>query len=260
MIVDPYRFGKEFDPLADLDGGLAFWGKQDYTVTSDPDIDAWIDESAVGVDAIQGTASDKPHKTDAIINGFDVARFDGSNDYLNANQHFQTQCRNQLGYGMVLRAIDGRPSSTEVYCGNKNASSEDRGLYFFVGTDGKINIFYESNDILGRWKANIALPNGAVTFGFIVWIDKTGGFIKVGKAFGGSFTELADDGVDDGDLSAVTPADYNSTSNPFWGALSSNGSDTNNAQIDITEGFVQGGMTQADFDAWGARFLSVYDL
>ncbi len=258
--LDRVKSPGEFNPLTGLDGNLAFWGKQSYVVTSSPDIDEWTDESAAGNDATQGTASDKPHETADIINGFSVARFDGSNDFLDSGNTFEAECRDQLGYGMVMQMQDGQPAATEICVGSINASSQDRGVFCFVNTSGLITIFYESNDNLARWLANVALPNGATTFGIVIWIDKTGGFIKVGKAVGGTFTELADDGIDDGDLSAVTPGDFNITDNPYWGARNNAGTDGFHAQIDLAEGFIQGGMTQDDFDNWGQRFLDVYDL
>jgi len=261
VLIDSYRFSGAFDPVTDLDGTLAFWGKQSYDITSSPDIDEWNDESGNNNDPAQTTAVDKPHQTADIINGFDVARFDGVGDFLDAGSPFQAEGQDQLGYGFVLRAVDGQPAISEMYIGAVNSPAQDRPFYLFVGTTGKIIVFYESNDNLGRWASQMQLANGVNIFGLIVWIDKDGdNTIKVGYASGSTFTELADDGVDTGDLTGVTPADLVITDNVYWGARNNAGSDGLHAQIDITEGFIQKGMTQKDFDNWGQRFLDIYNL
>lgn len=143
MIIDPFRFSGPFDPLTSLDGTLAFWGKQSYDITSSPDIDTWNDESGNNNDPTQGTAADKPHDEADVINGFSVAEFDGAGDFLDANQTFQTEGRDQLGYGFVCRIVDGQPTSTSILTGARNAGNTERCIHFLFSTAGQINVSFE---------------------------------------------------------------------------------------------------------------------
>lgn len=63
---------------------LVVWLKDSGLVglaDNDP-ISTWVDESGNGHDATQGTADYKPLCKTNILNGYEVARFDGSNDQL----------------------------------------------------------------------------------------------------------------------------------------------------------------------------------
>lgn len=247
-----------FNPLTDLDGTLAFWGKQTYVQTAAPLIDEWTDESTNSRDATQAGA-DRPDKIDSVINGFDVIRFDGGNEFLDANESYESSMKDQLGYGLALRIRDGRPASAEAFVAARNNPVIDRGIHLTIDTAGRIEARFRENSNEGFFESDMQLPNGEVDVGIIVWVDKNGdNKVKVGLAQG-TFTQLADNG-NDGDLTGVTPADITISESVYWGALNNGGSSMFEANIDIVEGFIQSGMTQKDFDNWGQRFLDVYAL
>ncbi len=145
--------------------------------------------------------------------------------------------------------------------GARNAGNTERSIHFLLSTAGQINASFEVDNNIAQLLPDMILANGENIFGAIVWIDKDGDEkIKFGFAQSGSFDEVLDGGGGSPSLAGVTPGNLDISDNVYWGARNDGGSDGTHTQLDIAEVFVQSGMTQADFDAWGARFLSVYDL
>ena len=65
------------------------------------------------------------------------AIFDGTGDYIDTGNTFQSTHRADFSWSLWVKPDDGQPASNDVLFGAANASGEDK-LYIVLDTDGKI--------------------------------------------------------------------------------------------------------------------------
>lgn len=87
-------------------------------VTGD-DVSSWVDGSGNGYTLTEGTADNKPHYTQNVINGYPSVRFDGSNDRLRNTSFASSFTNGDLTLILVFSAI---------------VQTQYRGVLCFAGT------------------------------------------------------------------------------------------------------------------------------
>ena len=96
------------------------------------------------------------------------AIFDGTGDYINTGDAFQSTHRGDFSYSIWVKFDDGQPSSEQLFFGSNNSGDEDE-IYLGVDTAGKIAFQHQANNDDGYWKTNSAVfSDGATDWTHIV--------------------------------------------------------------------------------------------
>ena len=149
-----------------------------------------------------------------VFPGIDL---DGVADYINTNNTFQSTFRGSFTISFWIKPDDGVPTAVEYPFGCNNAANED-SVRFAIINDGTFAFIYESNNIATRADSSSAVfSNGQETWHNITCVaDSTkngvGGLVIY---VDGSAIAL---GVNNGNTSGITFADYTSTVNLVFGA------------------------------------------
>lgn len=239
---------------------LTRWYREQFTVTSSPDIDAWVEENGNG-NATQSTAAMKPHLVSGVINGRDITRFDESDDFFDIGNPLQATLRTDWLFGCVVDFTDGQPAVQNSLLEARNAASEDWVTCRLLSA-GNISIYFESNDNSGAFTSNDILSNGAQSpMGLIFWCDKSGtDSLRVYKVQSSIVSEMSDNGVSTGDLSSVTVSDYTSIENPYIGARNNFGTTSRFLGGDLAEVVIAKNGTAARVTELGNYMISRYAL
>lgn len=150
-----------------------------------------------------------------------TASFDftsASSEYVDMNQTLQATVRATCAFSFWIKPNDGQPAEADIFYGTNEATTGD-GLNILYDTAGKIRVFLR---IGGTQK--FALTNAAV------FADGAANWTNVGINISASqidiyidTVQVALDGTQDGDISALTLANYVCTVNPSFGAWNDNG-------------------------------------
>jgi len=143
-------------------------------------------------------------------------------DYVDTLTIFQSTFRDSFTISFWCKPSDGQPSVYEILFGSENSSSEDK-LFLTLGTDGKLDWIYESNNIQAfAESASAVFSNGAADWTHIACVaDNTAETLYLYKD--GSLVSL--DGTNDGgfDTNSVVMSNFTTVDELFIGARDANG-------------------------------------
>lgn len=144
--------------------------------------------------------------------------FDGTNDYIDTGQTFQSTFRNSFSIAFWCKPDDGQPAALDLVCGAHQGSYY---VYPRFGTNGVIGISYRdgTTTVLAQ-TASACFSNGAESWrhvAFVVDNDRK----QIDIYFDGAKKAL--DSTYSGSLAGVDMSKYTSTSNFYIGALNSAG-------------------------------------
>lgn len=98
--------------------------------------------------------------------------FDGSNDYIDTGNTFQSMLRGGFSISAWVKMDDGVPSGLKTICGSRNSSDEDWwyfGIASSEGNEGKMIIYHKTNNDPDIGYSDAAVfPNGATGWGHLV--------------------------------------------------------------------------------------------
>ena len=154
--------------------------------------------------------------------------FDGSTNYLNTQNTFQTIIRSGIfSIGCWIKPDDGIPAGANYFFGCRDADSPASVISGFVETGmfpGYIQVHFNIGGNQAIWQsANAVFSDGAVS-----------DYVHIVAVFDGSLGEeqiycykdgvsLGAHGVFDGDTSSLTTGDYTSSQPLYFGAYNNNG-------------------------------------
>jgi hypothetical protein len=150
---------------------------------------------------------------------------DGTGDYLETGDAFQSTYRGSFSYSFWAKPADGQPSGSEVFLGSQNSSAEDN-FNIALATDGTVVANHKANNDGASYATNAAVyADGAgdwkhicvtVTDGdtgnssYIIYID--------GAAVAGTLSSA---------VAGTAHDDWTSTTTTWIGAMNNNGSIAN---------------------------------
>jgi hypothetical protein len=135
------------------------------TITIETGVSEWRDKSGNGFNAIQSSTTNQPTYINQAINGLNIIRFNGSNQWLNHNANISPAphtvfaiVRRLAGgsadYGTIYTAIQPN-SSFGVVLSSKIAGSQNWGSYISSWTSSNFTLNNGETNILG-----IVTPTG----------------------------------------------------------------------------------------------------
>ena len=114
------------------------------------------------------------------------AIFDGTGDYIDTGNAFQSTHRGSFSYSFWVKPDDGQPADIERFLGTVNSSDQD-AFWIDLQADGKINVRHEANsdpadyvtdaavysDGAGDWKhiCVTVTKNTSGNTSYIIYID-----------------------------------------------------------------------------------------
>jgi hypothetical protein len=162
-----------------------------------------------------------PYTTDREGASNKALTFDGSDDYLDTGDPFQSTFRDSFSISMWVKPDDGQPASAQIVIGQQSSDAHDR-IFLYLYTNGKLDFHYESDDDTAiADTASAVFSNGAETWHHVV-ITSNNDTQQIDIYFDGVKQTL--DSTNDGDMSDVTMADYAQIRNLFIGARNTAGS------------------------------------
>ena len=149
------------------------------------------------------------------------AIFDGTGDYINTGDAFQSTHRGSFSYSFWMKPDDGQPGSIQRLFGTTNSGAED-AFWVDLQTDGKINVRHEANndpadyvtdaavysDGAGDWKhICVTVTDGDTgNSSYIIYVD--------GSAVAGTLSNA---------VAGTAHDDWTSTDNVYIGGLNNAG-------------------------------------
>ena len=160
MIINPYSFG--FNPLS---LSPALWLAADDIAQSDGTaVATWLDKSGNGRNATQAIGASQPIVKTGVLNGRNVVRFDGVNDYLRSPSFalgstpsvfvVAKQTTGKAGY---TRVLGGFPD-VYLYCGTD--ASELIATFYGNGTSWGTVLAQSATTWMGDFKIVSSINNG----------------------------------------------------------------------------------------------------
>ena len=144
--------------------------------------------------------------------------FDGTSDYIDLGETFQSIFRSSFSIGMWVKPADGQPAGSQVLIGSENSSDQDT-VYVLITTAGNTVIKYQSdNDEVAGISDAVVFANGQNDWHHIVCTATSGGNLV---------TYVNGIVVDTTDASGATFADWTSSDELFVGAHDVNGTPNN---------------------------------
>lgn len=214
------------------------------------------EDSSPSEHLVQTTPGKKPIMNEGGINGVNSLTSDGIDDCMVWDGDLQALARTNALIAVIVNPSDGQPASIQTIFGAKDAGV-DNEWSCSITTAGKIQVKYESNTNAATWTSDDVLANGSGDpFGLVVWIGDAG-FIRVWKAVSGSYTELASDGVDTGDISGATLGDFTLAQSLYFMAVNNNGTAGQFFSGDVGEIGIQTSATEANAIGWASRLKSL---
>jgi len=165
---------------------------------------------------IQDKASDTVANYGEVYGGNAVS-FDGTNDYIDTGNAFQSTFRDSFSVSMWVKPDDGQPSAESSFFGTRNSTSQD-WIQSNLHTDGKVSFFYRSDNDTAEAKTSSAVfANGVTSWTHITYVaDDSDDQLKI--YVNGSIVS-----VTNGGLGSITMADWTSSDELFIGARDNNG-------------------------------------
>lgn len=187
----------------------------------------------------------KEGQADAIGNG--SASFNGSSDYVDISNTFQSVFRSAFTVSAWIKPDDGQPSGINALFGSDSTGDQDR-FRVMVKTDGKIGLLYKSNNnnagTIDADTTNAVFSNGGTDWTHIaVTLSQSGGTVTGnvyvnGIAVAGTFS------------GSQTMADFATTTNFAIGGANRAGSLTQYFDGNISQvGIWHGKLTQAQIQS-----------
>ena len=206
--------------LEDIQGGVVWDLSADVYAFYKFDDDA-ASTTVTNESGTDGTLVGGDNTEDLSITGKldDAFNFNGTDDYVNCNQTFQTMFQGSFSFDVWVKPDDGHPSAVKRVFGTTNASNNQCSLY--ITTSGEVNLSYQSNgnSCTARTSAAIFSDGAAAEWTCITCtVDETNN-MKI--YIDGE--EVALNPSYDGDMSGVTMSSYSNSNNLFIGDLNYNG-------------------------------------
>jgi len=151
------------------------------------------------------------------VYGGNAVSFDGTNDYIDTGNAFQSTFRDSFSVSMWVKPDDGQPSAESSFFGTRNSTSQD-WIQSNLHTDGKVSFFYRSDNDTAEAKTSSAVfANGVTSWTHITYVaDDSDDQLKI--YVNGSIVS-----VTNGGLGSITMADWTSSDELFIGARDNNG-------------------------------------
>jgi hypothetical protein len=119
--------------------GMSVWydasDASTFTYSSSNIISQWADKSGNSRNATQGTTSQQPTRQTNVINGLPVVRFDGSNDYLEFTNIFQSDTSFTVFW--VLRPVAVSTGYKPSFGFLSNAPDSDYGALHYINASAQ---------------------------------------------------------------------------------------------------------------------------
>lgn len=137
----------------------------------------------------------------------------GSDEYIDCNQTFQTTFRSSFSISLWIKPDDGQPGSTEKIFGSGNVTIQDL-IHMDNETNGTIEFWYESDGDIGNvTTATAVLSDGAETWHHVVGVaNDTTNLVYI--YFDGVLSNTSS-------CAGVTFADFTTTVEFYFGARNS---------------------------------------
>ena len=159
-------------------------------------------------------------QADAIGTGYAV--FDGTDDYINTGATFQTTFDGSFTIAAWVKPDDGIPGGSTYRAILGSEEGGEDSVNFYIDPSGKLNFYYETNNQAKNTMSNsVVFTDGENPWHHCVAVinDTTN---QVDLYFNGIKQVL--DGTDDGDISGVTNANFETAVNLWIGARNDDGS------------------------------------
>lgn len=183
------------------------------------------DEKLANFPALYNFAA-SPWTTDRKSASNAAIDFDGTDDYADTGDPFQSTFRDSFSISMWVKPDDGIPASAQYLFGVLDTTDPNSAVRLFIDNSGKLNFIYQSEGNSGNTATTAAavFANGAETWHhIIVTIDKDTKKKKI--YFDGVSRTL--DSTSDGGMTGVTMSSFTSVRNPYVGAYNSAGTAAN---------------------------------
>lgn len=183
--------------------------------------DNWGDATNMGVRRIEINSDgisnqDSYHYNAGYGHNINVATFNGSSEYIDTNQTFQSTFQNDFIFEAVILPDDGQPAANQYIFGAVNSDDSDE-FSVFLDTSGDINATFTANTNTATAKGGITLSNGAQTKPFRIKVVCNSSTLQV---FMNDVEGTA------ASTAAITFSEYSSSQNPYIGAQNDNDSAT----------------------------------
>ena len=138
-------------------------------------------------------------------------KFDGADEYINTGAPLQDTFRNSFTVSYWVKPDDGNPASNVSIFGTINSDDSD-GVRSNIRTDGKIDFFYESNNVNTEAITSSAVFSDGATAWTHVALVATDGASMLIYINGNSVA------ITGGSLGGITMSDWTSSDDVFIGA------------------------------------------
>ncbi len=224
-----------YKTYADLSGtlssGLVSWWalESDYLDSTSSDNDGTANGNPVQTASLYGRVTPliprgvdnaPTAQADAIGTGYAV--FDGTDDYINTGATFQTTFDGSFTIAAWVKPDDGIPGGSTYRAILGSEEGGEDSVNFYIDPSGKLNFYYETNNQAKNTMSNsVVFTDGENPWHHCVAVinDTTN---QVDLYFNGIKQVL--DGTDDGDISGVTNANFETAVNLWIGARNDDGS------------------------------------
>ena len=145
--------------------------------------------------------------------------FDGTNDYVNTGNNFQSTFRDSFSIGCWFKADDGQPSEERQFGGEVTSGDEIQLALQHSSQVGKLYFgYYSDGDTAYGRTSSAVLSDGPTDWHHVVFVaNNTTNQMSI--YFDGAAQSLTS-----GDLSGVTMGDFTTSNNFYIGALNNAGS------------------------------------
>lgn len=151
-------------------------------------------------------------------------RFNGTDDYIDTGDTFQSMFRDSFSINMWVKQDDGRPPVSAYMFATLDTAGANSDISLILQTTGYLYSIYESegNSVVTK-SANAVFSNGQETWHLITLVaDSTVGGVG-GILFYLNGVSVALDAVNNGDTTGVNFAEYTNGYAPYIGARNSGG-------------------------------------
>ncbi len=149
--------------------------------------------------------------------------FNGSNDYIDTGDPFQSTFRASFTFSIWAKLDDGQKSGGNFLSGTRQLAGANNDIFFLIGSTGTVSFYYEANGNSGT----VARTAGVITDGLQSWkhfcfvADSTIGGVGGKKIYINGVIQTLSGG--NGSTSGVTFAEYTSAVGLYAGARNLDG-------------------------------------
>ena len=177
--------------------------------------------------------------------------FDGSNDYVNTGDTFQSTFRDSFSIEMWAKPDDGQPGTHKYIFGSEDSGEDARFHLYFPRSDGKIGFYFEEgSDEVSMVTGAAVLSDGQETWRHLCFTIVSGGTATL-------YMDAISRGT--GDASGITMGDWTSSDEVFIGAVDDDGTavypfDGKISSVKIYERALSSAEILQNYNAHRARF------